>query len=142
MQVVVLEPIGEVRSTLSSPDQAPRQGAGSGQEAVIELDPAWVPALEGLEPGRDLWVVFHFHLAGPPSARVHPRGDRSRPLTGLFNTRSPRRPAPLGLTLVRLLALEGNRLRVRGLEAVDGTPILDLKPYVPLLDQPQPEETP
>ncbi len=142
MQSIILPAIGVVRSPLERADQAPRQGPESGQEAVIELDPAWLPGLAGLTPGRDLWVIYHFHLAGQPELMVHPRGDRSRPLTGLFNSRSPRRPAPLGLTLVRLLSLDGNRLLVRGLEAVEGTPVLDLKPYVPGLDQPRPQGGP
>jgi tRNA (adenine37-N6)-methyltransferase len=68
---------------------------------------------------------------------VHPRGDASRPLTGLFNTRAPSRPNPIGLTLVRLLAINENSLTVKGLEALDGTPVLDIKPYVPGIDQPR-----
>ena len=131
MEAISLKPIGWVSQGPASPGQAPRQGPEAGQESLIELDPAWAPALEGLEPGRDLWVLYHFHLAGPPRLLAHPRGDHSRPPTGLFNTRTPRRPCPLGLTLVRLLSKQGHRLRVRGLEAVAGT-----------LDQPRPQEEP
>lgn len=142
METVALRPIGRVSSALKSTAEAPHQGPEAGVEAWIELDPAWVQGLTGLTPGRDLWVICHFDRAGEPRNLVHPRGDLSRPLTGVFNTRSPRRPCPLSLTLVRLLRLEaqgpGARLLVRGLEAVDGTPVLDLKPYVPALDQPQP----
>lgn len=141
MESLTLRPIGMVRSPLAEPGQAPRQGPETGLQAVIEIEPRWVPGLTGLEPGRDLWVICHFHLSPEPELMVHPRGDRSRPLTGVFNTRSPKRPCPLALTLVRLLSLEqgpgGARLTVLGLEAVDQTPVLDLKPYVPGLDQPR-----
>lgn len=131
-----LRPIGVIHSDLTDPDQAPRQGREAGLTARIEIFPLWRPGLEGLRPGCWLWVIYHFHLAGEPKLRVHPRHDPSRPLTGVFNTRSPRRPNPLSLSLVRLEALAGGVLTVRGLEAVEGTPVLDLKPYIPRLDQP------
>ncbi len=130
-------PIGVVRSPYVSRREAPKQGPEAGGEAVIELEPGWSGALQGLEPGRYLWVLTYFHLADQPRLKVHPRGDASRPLTGLFNTRAPSRPNPLGLTLVRLLAVAGNRLTVCGLEALDFTPVLDIKPYVPGIDQPR-----
>jgi tRNA-Thr(GGU) m(6)t(6)A37 methyltransferase TsaA len=106
-------------------------------ESVIELDSRWQQGLEGLAPGDHFWVLCHFDQAGPPKLKVHPRGDRSRPLTGMFNSRSPHRPNPISLTLVRLLKIEGCRLTVQGLEMMDGTPVLDIKPYVPGIDQPQ-----
>jgi tRNA (adenine37-N6)-methyltransferase len=133
---VQFNPIGVIRSGLNDPDQAPKQGLPAGLEARIEILPQWHEALEGLEPGRMLWVIYHFHRAGPPKLKVHPRHDPQRPLTGLFNTRSPQRPNPLALTLVRLEAIEDGVLTVRGLEALDGTPVIDLKPYSPRLDQP------
>lgn len=140
MESLLLRPIGVVHSPLSDPAQAPQQGPEAGTLAVIELEPQWAQGLTGLAPGRDLWVICHFHLSPGPKLMVHPRGDRDRPPTGVFNTRSPRRPCPLSLTLVRLLAIDegpaGPRLTVRGLEAVAGTPVLDLKPYAPGLDQP------
>ncbi len=103
---------------------------------MIELRPELAPGLEGLEPGQFLWVLFYFHQSGQPLLKVHPRGDPSRPLTGVFATRAPVRPCPIGLSLVRLEAVDGHRLTVRDLEALDGTPILDLKPYVSSLDTP------
>jgi len=130
-------PIGVVRSCLKSLDAAPKQGPESGLSAVIELDPQWREGLEGLTPGRWLWVLCHYDRANRTKLKVHPRGDHSRPLTGVFNTRSPHRPNPISLTLVRLEAVEGGRLTVRGLEALDGTPVLDLKPWVPGVDQPR-----
>jgi tRNA-Thr(GGU) m(6)t(6)A37 methyltransferase TsaA len=136
-QTYNVKPIGVVRSPYASRKDAPKQGPEAGGESVIELDPKWSGALEGIEPGRDLWVLTYFHAAEQPRLKIHPRGDPSRPLTGLFNTRAPSRPNPIGLTLVRLVALEGNRLTVRGLEALDNTPVLDIKPYVPGVDQPK-----
>ena len=108
--------------------------------AVIELDPAWAQGLEGIAPGRWLWVLCLFDQAKEPKLMVHPRGDRSRPQTGLFNTRSPHRPNPISLTLVRLEALKGNRLTVRGLEMIDGTPVLDIKPWSEGIDHPRGEQ--
>lgn len=141
MQPVTLNPIGVVRSPYASADQAPHQGPEAGGEAVIALDPALAPGVTGLAPGRDLWVICYFHQTPGPKLLAHPRGDLTRPLTGIFNTRSPKRPCPLSLTLVRLLELrdspEGPLLTVRGLEAIDGTPVLDLKPYAPDLDLPK-----
>lgn len=135
-----LRPIGVVRSALTSMDEAPAQGPEAGTEAVIELDPAWSEGLDGLAPGRWLWVMCLFDRAKEPKLKVHPRGDRSRPITGLFNTRSPHRPNPISLTLVRLEALEGNRLSVSGLEMIDGTPVLDIKPWSGKIDKPRGEQ--
>ncbi|RJX35082.1 MAG: tRNA (N6-threonylcarbamoyladenosine(37)-N6)-methyltransferase TrmO [Desulfarculus sp.] len=135
-----MEPIGVIHSGLSDTSQAPRQGREAGLLAQIEIFPPWRPGLEGLAPGRWLWVIYHFHLAGPPKLKVHPRRDPSRPLTGVFNTRSPRRPNPLALCLVRLEEVQDGLLTVRGLEAVEGTPVIDIKPYIPRLDQPGEDE--
>jgi len=132
-----VEPIGRVRSPWSQTGEAPHQGPEEGAESVIEVDPRWAEGLSGLEPGRDLWVICYLHQVKGPKVMVHPRGDRSRPLTGMFNTRSPHRPSPLSLTLVRLLAREGTRLTVRGLDVIDGTPVVDIKPYVAGVDQPR-----
>ncbi|MBI4799725.1 MAG: tRNA (N6-threonylcarbamoyladenosine(37)-N6)-methyltransferase TrmO [Desulfarculus sp.] len=142
MESIRLEPIGVVRSALATAEQAPRQGPEAGLVSVIEIAPAWRQGLTGLSPGRDLWVIYHFHQAQATALMTHPRHDPARALTGVFNTRSPKRPAHLGLTLVRLLQVDQGRLTVRGLEALDGTPVLDIKPYVPGLDQPAPLEEP
>jgi tRNA-Thr(GGU) m(6)t(6)A37 methyltransferase TsaA len=94
----------------------------------IVLAPDLSDGLTGLEPGMDLLVVFVFHRAEGYSLLQHPRGDLSRPQRGVFALRSPNRPNPIGITEVELLAIEGNILTVRGLDALDGTPVLDLKP--------------
>ena len=94
----------------------------------ILIDPELLEGLSGLEPGMALLVVFVFHRAKGYDLLQHPRGDRSRPKRGVFSLRSPNRPNPIGNTEVELLAIEGNILTVHGLDAINGTPILDLKP--------------
>jgi len=96
----------------------------------IVLAPDFVSGLSGLERGMKVLVVFVFHRAEGYELLQHPRGDRSRPKRGVFALRSPNRPNPIGVTDVELLAIEENVLTVRGLDAIDGTPLLDLKPVV------------
>jgi tRNA (adenine37-N6)-methyltransferase len=97
-------------------------------ESQIILDPALLEGLRGLEPGQQLLVIFYFHRSTGFDLLQYPRGDRSRPLRGVFALRSPRRPNPIGATIVELVSIEGNILHVRGLDAIHGTPVLDLKP--------------
>lgn len=97
-------------------------------ESRIVLDPGFVPGLQGLEKEERILVVFFFHGSRDWEPTQYPRGDRSRPKRGVFALRSPRRPNGIGVTQVELLGIEENVLRVRGLDAVDGTPVLDLKP--------------
>lgn len=100
----------------------------SASHSRIVLAPDLVEGLTGLEPGIALLVVFVFHRAEGYDLLQHPRGDRGRPKRGVFALHSPNRPNPIGVTEVELLAIEGNTLNVRGLDAIDGTPVLDLKP--------------
>lgn len=97
-------------------------------ESRIVLDPALVVGLQGLEIGQQIVVVFHCHLTDGYELTQHPQGDRSRPRRGVFALRSPRRPNPIGITVVELMGMEGNVLQVRGLDAINGTPVLDIKP--------------
>jgi tRNA-Thr(GGU) m(6)t(6)A37 methyltransferase TsaA len=97
-------------------------------ESRIVLDPALTEGLRGLEPNQRVMVIFYFHRSQGYDLCQHPRGDRSQPQRGVFGLRSPRRPNPIGVTVVDLVAIEGNVLRVRGLDAINGTPVLDLKP--------------
>jgi tRNA-Thr(GGU) m(6)t(6)A37 methyltransferase TsaA len=97
-------------------------------ESRIILDPELVGGLEGLEKQPRILVIFHFHLSERWEMKQHPRGDETRPKRGVFALRSPRRPNTIGVTEVDLLEIRENILRVRGLDAVDGTPVLDLKP--------------
>jgi tRNA-Thr(GGU) m(6)t(6)A37 methyltransferase TsaA len=124
-------PIGFVRSALVDLNDAPRQGSEGAPPAVVEVRDDFTPALDGIVPGSELIVLTWLHLADRGTLRVHPRDDLDRPLTGVFATRSPDRPNPIGLHRVRVLAIEeGHRLHVAPLEAVDGTPVLDLKPVL------------
>jgi tRNA-Thr(GGU) m(6)t(6)A37 methyltransferase TsaA len=122
--------IGVVDSPLSDIAKAPNQGDEGAPEAWLRLDPSVLPALEGLAPGDELIVITWLDRARRDVLRVHPRGDLSRPEQGVFSTRSPHRPNPIGLHRVQVIAIEQASVHVRDLEAVDGTPILDLKPVL------------
>jgi L-fuculose-phosphate aldolase len=100
---------------------------GAAQSRIV-LDPGLTDGLTGLSPGQQVMVVFDFHRSQSFALLQHPRGDTTRPRRGVFALRSPRRPNPIGVTVVDLVSVEGNVLRVRGLDAIDGTPVLDLKP--------------
>ena len=130
MTSYVLRPIGRVESTLTDPADDPRQPDEGAPDAWLVFDPSVAPALDGLEPGIDVLLFTWLDRGDRDTLAVHPRGDRSRPLTGVFATRAPDRPNPIGLHTVHIVAVEGNRVRVRHLEALDGTPILDVKPLL------------
>jgi tRNA-Thr(GGU) m(6)t(6)A37 methyltransferase TsaA len=123
-----LRPIGQVESRLRLCEEAPKQGDEGAPEAWLVFDEAMADGLRDLEVGGELLVLTWLDRASRNVLTVHPRGDRSRPATGVFSTRSPDRPNPLGLHRVGILAIDGLRIRVRDLEALDGTPILDVKP--------------
>ena len=125
-----LRPIGIVRSTLRSKSEAPRQGREGGVEALVEIEPEFSAALEGVEAGDDVLLFTWLHEARRDTLRVHPRDDPSRALAGVFATRSPDRPNPIGLHPVRVLSRDGPNLRVAPLDAIDGTPVLDIKPIL------------
>lgn len=125
-----LRPVGTVESPLADPASAPKQGDEGAPEAWIVFHQAVLPALEGVEPGDAILVLTWFHLARRDVLRVHPRGDAARPRQGVFSTRAPDRPNPIGLHRVEVVAVERTRLRVRDLEAVDGTPVIDVKPVL------------
>jgi tRNA-Thr(GGU) m(6)t(6)A37 methyltransferase TsaA len=126
----VLQPIGRVRSPLTDRLTAPSQGDEGAPEAVIEVEPSVAAGLDGIAVGDELLLVTWFHEAQRDVLQLHPRWDPSRPLTGVFNTRSPDRPNPLGLHRVTVLALGDGELRVGPLEAIDGTPVVDIKPVL------------
>ena len=125
-----LRRVGVVHSPLTDLAEAPRQGDEGAPEAWISIDAEFSEAARDLQPGDVVLVLTWLHLADREVLAVHPRDDRSRPLTGVFATRSSDRPNPIGLHRVEILAVEGPRIRVRSLEALDGTPILDLKPVL------------
>ena len=127
-----VEPIGFVRSELKQLENAPMQGDEGALNAWLELTPSAAPGLLGIQPGNELIVLTWLHLAERDVLQVHPRGDINRPLTGVFATRSPDRPNPIGLHRVSVLevAEAQRKLRVAPLEAIDGTPIVDIKPVL------------
>src|SRR5215469_12715427 len=125
-----LRPIGVIRSTLKKQSEAPKQGSEGAPEAWIEIEPWAMAGLHTLKAGDKIWVITWLHQGNREVLQVHPRSDPKRPLTGVFATRSPDRPNPLGLHPVTVLEIAGNRLRVEPIEAIDGTPVVDMKPVI------------
>jgi tRNA-Thr(GGU) m(6)t(6)A37 methyltransferase TsaA len=125
-----LIPIGHVESPLTDPADAPKQGGEGAPDAWLVLEPDVLEALDGTRPGDRVIVLTWLHRARRDVLRVHPRDDARNPLRGVFSTRSADRPNPIGLHEVEVLAIEGERVRVSPLEAVDGTPVLDVKPVI------------
>ncbi|HWN29283.1 MAG TPA: SAM-dependent methyltransferase [Actinomycetospora sp.] len=131
-----LRAIGRVASTLTDRGAAPRQADEGAPDAWIVLDDDLAPAAADIRAGDELVVVTWLHEADRDVLVTHPRDDATRPPTGVFSTRSPDRPNPLGLHTTRVLDVDGVRIHVDALEAVDGTPVVDLKPVLP----PRPQE--
>jgi tRNA-Thr(GGU) m(6)t(6)A37 methyltransferase TsaA len=125
-----LRAIGSVSSPLTKRESAPKQGDEGSPDATVEIDPEFEPALEGISAGDEVLLLTWLDRADRETLTTHPRDDRSRPAVGVFATRSPDRPNPIGLHRVRVLSSDGPRLRVADLEALDGTPVLDLKPVL------------
>ena len=125
-----LHAIGRVESALVDRDDAPKQGDEGAPEAWIAFDSAVRDAYADIAAGDEVLVLTWLHLAQRDKLRVHPRSDPARALTGVFSTRSPDRPNPIGLHRVDVVAVDGDRIRVRDLEAVDGTPVVDVKPVL------------
>src|SRR5262245_34273789 len=125
-----VRPIGYVRSELISAELAPKQGPEGAPEAWVEIEPGFAEALEGLVVGDEVILLTWFHLGRRDLLKVRPRGNTENPLTGIFATRAPHRPNPIGLHRVEIRELGGRSLRVWPLEALDGTPVLDIKPVL------------
>ena len=130
MAPIELTPVAHVESALRDPAQAPKQGAEGAPDAWLAFAPAYAPALHGVAAGDRLIVLTWLHRGNRATLQVHPRDDPSNPITGVFATRSQDRPNPIGLHEVEVLAIDGTTLDVRPLEAVDGTPVVDLKPVL------------
>lgn len=125
-----LTPIGRVESTLIDRASAPKQGHEGAPEAAIVFDPAVVEALDGIRAGDELIILTWLDRADRDVLRTRPRNDPANPIQGVFSTRSPDRPNPIGLHPVEVISLAGATMRVRNLEALDGTPVLDVKPVL------------
>ena len=126
----VLQPIGSVESPLTRREMAPRQGDEGSPDAWLVFDESVRAGLRDLQAGTDVIVLTWLDRARRDVLVTHPRGDLARPETGVFSTRSPDRPNPVGLHRVTIVSIEGTRMLVRDLEALDGTPILDVKPVL------------
>ena len=138
MSSYTLEPVGFIRSTLKRREEAPRQGSEGAPDAWLEIEPQFAEALLGMEVGHELIVITWLHEARRDVLKGHPRSDPNRPLTGVFYTRSPARPNPLGLHPVTVReinppsregygATRATRLKIGPIEAFDGTPVVDIK---------------
>ncbi|MDX6253189.1 MAG: hypothetical protein QOF10_6549 [Kribbellaceae bacterium] len=127
---LVIRPIGRVESTLTDRADAPRQGDEGAPDAWLVFDESVREGLRDLRVGSEILLITWFDRARRDELLVHPRGDLARPETGVFSTRSPDRPNPLGLHRITILAIDDLRFRVRNLEALDGTPVVDLKPVL------------
>jgi len=129
-----VRPIGSIRSVIKTRAAAPKQGPEGGPDAWLEVKAFAAAALEGLAAGDDIIVITWLHRSRRDVLRVHPRSDRSRPLTGVFATRSPDRPNPIGLHRVTVRRIVGRKLRIGPIEAIDGTPVVDIKPVLATRD--------
>lgn len=125
-----LKPVGFVESTLKDRHGAPKQGNEGAPDAWINLARGVLPAVEGLVVGQEIVLITWLHQSKREVLKVHPRSNKNAPLTGVFATRSPDRPNPLGLHQVKVLEISAGRLRVGPLEAIDGTPVVDIKPIL------------
>ena len=128
----MFSPIGHVRNA-ATPDTHSEEFRHLISEIVI--DPQYAEGLQDVEENELITVLFYFHRNDGYKLRLHPRGDPARPITGVFNTRSQFRPNPIGVTVVKLKERRGNKLIVEGLDALDGTPVLDIKPFVRTFDE-------
>ena len=125
-----IHPIGFIHSELKQRSEAPRQGMEGAPNAWLEVSARFAEGLQGISPGQKLIVITWLHAAARDTLKVHPCGDLNSPLTGVFSTRSPDRPNPLGLHRVTVREIVGNRIRIGPIEAIDGTPVADIKPVL------------
>ncbi len=127
---IVYRPIGIIHSPFKDTDGTPRQPtAGKGVEGIIEIEPQYIDGLSDLGGFSHIILIYHFHLSVDYSLKIKP--FRHNHIRGVFATRSPRRPNPIGLSIVRLVKVDGGKIYVKDLDVVDGTPLLDIKPYIP-----------
>ncbi len=125
-----LNPIGFIRSPLKIREDAPKQGFEGAPDAWLDVTANVAEGLDGIAAGQEIILITWFHWASRNVLKLHPRWDKNLPLTGVFMTRSPDRPNPLGLHRVRVLEVAGRQLKVGPLEAIDGTPVVDIKPVL------------
>lgn len=132
MDPIAFQPIGIIHSPFAEPEGTPIQATASDAAGRVEVLPPYVDGLQGLEGFSHVVLLYHLHRTGHPQLRVRPFLDDEE--HGVFATRAPARPNAIGISVVRLVRIEGNTLQVRDLDVLDGTPLLDIKPYVPAFD--------
>ena len=125
-----LQPIGFLRSTLKRRSDAPKQGSEGAPDAVLELLPEYLEGLERVQVGDEIIIITWLHQARNDVLKVHPRNNPATPLTGVFLTRSPDRPNPIGLHRVTVIAIDSTNISIGPIEAIDGTPVIDIKPLL------------
>jgi tRNA-Thr(GGU) m(6)t(6)A37 methyltransferase TsaA len=130
MAEIEIKPVGRVESPLTDRDDAPKQGNEGAPQAWIVFESDLIDALQGIEPGDEILVLTWLDRGKRDVLQTRPRDDPDNPIQGVFNTRSPDRPNPIGLHPVTVLAIEGSRMLVNELEALDGTPVIDVKPVI------------
>jgi len=130
VETFFIEPIGVIRSEIKNREDAPLFYTDGAPNAFIEMIPAYTDGLHRMRVGDEIIVITWFHQAHRGTLKVHPRGNVSNPLTGVFSTRSPDRPNPLGLHRVKVLEINPGGLHIGPIEAIDGTPVIDIKPVV------------
>jgi tRNA-Thr(GGU) m(6)t(6)A37 methyltransferase TsaA len=130
LEAFSLQPIGVIRSEIKNRRDAPRSSSEGAPNAFLEIEPAYADGLDRMRVGDEIIVITWLHQGRRDVLKVHPRGERSNPLTGVFSTRSPDRPNPLGLHRVQVLDIKAGRLHIGPIEAIDGTPVVDIKPVV------------
>lgn len=128
-------PLGFLQSSLKSREEAPRQGDEGAPDAWLEVNETMTSGLDGIEVGHEIILITWLHQSHRDILKVHPRNDMTLPFTGVFATRSPDRPNPLGLHRVRVLAIDGRSIKVGPIEAIDGTPVVDIKPVLSPSDE-------
>lgn len=126
----ILLPIGFVESSITNREDAPSQGTEGAPNAWIVVNKNVADGLDGVKVGQKIIILTWFHQSKRDVLKLHPRWDKNNPLTGVFATRSPDRPNPIGLHEVTVLGIEGNKIKVNSMEAIDGTPVIDIKPVI------------
>jgi tRNA-Thr(GGU) m(6)t(6)A37 methyltransferase TsaA len=127
MNEIVLKPIGVIRSPIADRSSGPKQGSEASVAGELVVDEQYADGFLGLETGKKIVILYWMHLADQSILQVHPRGDPTRPVRGVFTTRSPDRPNPISVDIVEVTGINGTVIEVKGLDAIDGTPLIDIK---------------
>ena len=139
-ETITLNQVGIIESPYKTRKECPKWGGEENKQGIIKIDPKYKDCLLKIEETKYIQVITWFHMANREQQQCHPRGIPTNPLTGVFATRSPDRPNPLALSLVKIIKVDGCDIYVEGLDVIDGTPVIDIKPYMKSNDLPKPDE--